>query len=130
MKKNGIKEILESGCFPGLIVRGDRKGRAFDDIPPEHRVADTGGGATENGPVKAGKATMLGLGEKKARRRERAYSRRIAKLRNANQGGKAFRMTHSIPVELYYGKIRQTGDPKFWDDPKNREQATSCKVSS
>jgi hypothetical protein len=37
-------------------------------------------------------------------------------------------MTHSVPVELYYGKIRESGDKDFWRDPQNLEQAKSCKV--
>lgn len=29
------------------------------------------------------------------------------------------RIRASIPVELYYGKIRQTGDRYYWQDPAN-----------
>jgi hypothetical protein len=70
------------------------------------------------------------VGEAAARRREAKYQERIETLRAAkgNQKGKSLRMTHSVPVELYYGKIRESGDKDFWRDPQNLEQAKSCKV--
>jgi hypothetical protein len=130
----GIKEILRTKEFPGVCVRGARKGKAFDDIDPKYQVCDTGGGLREDGKLAAvGSATMKGIGKERARARERAYQKRIEGMNKAirDQGGqrsKNLKLTHSIPVELYHGKIRETGDAHFWDDPKNRDQATSCKV--
>ena len=62
---------------------------------------------------------------------EKAYQRDIEQKRHlARQPGKkGIRMTHSIPTELYWGKIKETGDKKYWDDPKNRNRHGSCKVS-
>lgn len=128
--KSGIAEILASGSFPGVIVRGDRGGKAFDDIHPKHRVADTGGGVRKDGTVvPVGKAGLRGhLKPAAATRRERKYQERIKAIRNNGQRGQDLRMTHSVPVELYHGKIRESGDPSFWKDKRNLEQATSCKV--
>jgi len=130
----GIKEILRTKEFPGICVRGARKGKAFEDIDPQFRVCDTGGGVREDGKlVPAGKASIRGISKAAAEKRERAYADRLASMNRAirDQGGqksKTMKMTHSVPVELYHGKIRETGDAHFWDDPKNRDQATSCKV--
>ena len=33
-----------------------------------------------------------------------------------------------IPAALYHGKIKQTGDRSYWDNPKNRNRHKSCKV--
>lgn len=131
---SGIAEILQTKEFPGICVRGTKKGKAFDDVDPKFRVCDTGGGVRKDGKVvPPGKASLRGIGKAAALRRERAYAERIASMNKAirDQGGqksKTVKMTHSIPVELYHGKIRETGDAHFWDDPKNRDQATNCKV--
>lgn len=132
----GIKEILRTKQFPGVAVRGNQKGKLFDDIDPKYQVCDTGGGLREDGKLAAvGQASMRGIGKERALRRERAYQKRISTMNKTirEQGGqrsKNLKLTHSVPVELYYGKIRETGDKQFWDDPKNRDQATNCKVKS
>lgn len=49
-----------------------------------------------------------------------------------NQGGqksKTWKLTHSIPAELYYGKVRESGDKHFWSDEKNRD-ASGCRMPS
>ena len=43
-----------------------------------------------------------------------------------NQG--SFRHTHSVPADLFHGKIKETGDREYWSDPKNVERHRSCKV--
>ncbi len=128
--KGGIAEVLASGQFPGVIVRGDRGGKDFDHIEPKNRVADTGGGVRKDGTVvPVGKAGLRGhLKPAAARRREKKYHERIKAIRNNGQCGQDVRMTHSVPVELYHGKIRESGDPNFWKNKRNLEQATSCKV--
>lgn len=39
------------------------------------------------------------------------------------------RHTHSIPADLYHGKIKQTGDKDYWQDPKNLNRHRTTKVS-
>jgi hypothetical protein len=43
-----------------------------------------------------------------------------------NRGG--IRKTMQIPATLFHGKIKETGDRQYWDDPKNRNRHNSCKV--
>jgi len=38
------------------------------------------------------------------------------------------RHTHSVPADLYHGKIRETGDKNYWNDPKNLNRHKSTKV--
>jgi hypothetical protein len=42
----------------------------------------------------------------------------------------ALRKTHQIPAALFHGKIKQTGDRNYWDDPKNRNRHKSTRVDS
>lgn len=66
-----------------------------------------------------------GMTKGKAERLERAYGRDIAEKRKINEAGKGHgrtKMTHSIPAELYHGKIRETGDNSYWKDKKNVER--------
>jgi hypothetical protein len=88
-----------------------------DNIPVQHRVASNDG---------------FGIGEKAAVAREKAYEksmqvkRAMARDRSLSKG--SMKMTHSIPPELYHGKIKQTGDRAYWDDPKNRNRHSSTKL--
>lgn len=127
MKKHGgLREILKTGQAPGVLVRGDRKGKAFTDVAPQHQVVDTGGGLKDGKPIPAGKATMRGIGKVRARAREEAHQQNLEAKRSAirMQGGqksKDWKLTHSIPAELYYAKIQESKDQNFWNDPKNRD---------
>lgn len=49
-------------------------------------------------------------------------------VRQAGHNPKTMRMTHSVPADLFHGKIRATGDKNYWDDPSNLKRHTSCKV--
>lgn len=64
-----------------------------------------------------------------AKRKERAYAQDLEnKRRMARDAGAArgpMKMTHSVPAHLWHGKIRQTGDKNYWDDPKNRKRHDS-----
>lgn len=83
-----------------------------DFIPPEKRVHD------EHNRMSA-------------TTKERAFHNHIQQRRAmaAEAGhGKTLRMTHSVPADLYHGKIRETGDKKYWDDPSNLKRHSSCKV--
>lgn len=67
-----------------------------------------------------------GTSKAKAAKLEAAYQRDLAfKRRNIKSSQGSVRMTHSIPAELFHGKIRQTGDKSYWDDPKNRKRHDS-----
>lgn len=89
-----------------------------DEIPEGQRVA-YGGQAN----ISKGQATAI----------ERAHHRHNEKTRRdladgGNKGG--LRKTHQIPAALYHGKIKQTKDPNYWDDPKNRDRHKSTKVDA
>lgn len=43
-----------------------------------------------------------------------------------NQG--SVKQTHAIPAELYHGKIRETKDKQYWQDPKNVDRHKDFKV--
>ena len=47
-------------------------------------------------------------------------------LKDGNKG--SFRHTHSVPAELYHGKIKETGDQNYWSDPSNVKKHSACKV--
>lgn len=84
-----------------------------DDIPPEYRVTDT---------------PLEGTSAAKGAKMERLYQKDIEAKRRAKRKGAPMEMTNSIPAELYHGKIRQTGDKNYWDDPKNRKRHKSTEV--
>lgn len=107
--KNGIEEILKSGRFPGIDTSACRDA---DYIPPEKRVLDL--------TDRRGEHT-----------KERAFTKHIddrRKLAKEAGHGKSYRMSHSVPADLFHGKIRETGDPDYWDNPKNLNRHKSCKV--
>lgn len=89
-----------------------------DNVPVKYRVASNDG---------------FGIGEKAARKREKAYEdaqnvkRAMARDRSLSRG--QMQQTHSIPPELYHGKIRETGDKNYWDDKKNRDRHSSTRIS-
>ncbi len=107
--RDGIKEILESGQFPTLNTAACRD---HDHIPPEKRVFDA-------------------VGYQGEARKERAFAEHVQhrrKLVREAGSGKDFRMSHSVPADLYHGKIRETGDPDYWNDPTNLRRHRSCEV--
>lgn len=90
--------------------------RDHDDIPAQARVTQ---------------ASSFGHSKLEGERREAAYAADIAAKRAANRGMRnstRFRMTHSIPTELYHGKIKETGDRGYWQDKKNVAKHNSCKI--
>ncbi len=66
------------------------------------------------------------IGEKKERLFHKRIKERRAALKDGNKG--TIKHTHSVPTELYHGKIKQTGDKNYWRDPKNLAKHKSCKV--
>lgn len=106
--------------MPQVICAGDP-----DDIPKQFQTCDFG-----PGPI--GDRHMFGIGEAAAKRKERLYTKAIAKrrtvLRENRDRKSSWRHTHSVPAELYHGKIRETGDRNYWEDRRNLERHTSCKV--
>lgn len=62
---------------------------------------------------------------------ERRFRRHIDNRRKelAGQQRGSIRHTHSVPADLYHGKIRETGDARYWDDPANVQRHKDCKVS-
>ncbi len=102
-----------------------------DDIPFEHQTADVGGGCDAVGPFPTTHAQVLGPSQKRARQREKDYQTYIEERRKIfrEHGQKGGRMTHQVPIELYHGKIKQTGDKDYWRDESNLKKHKSCKVS-
>lgn len=90
--------------------------RDHDSIPPEKRVV-------RSSSIMSGRDCDPVM-------EERRFQEHIEKQRElaANHRGD-FRKTHSVPADLYHGKIRETGDPHYWDDPTNRDRHRSTKVS-
>lgn len=90
--------------------------RDHDDIPVQHRVTQR---------------TATGVSKAEGAKIEAKYAEDIAAKRKANRqiGRKGTTvMTHSIPTELYHGKIKQTGDRNYWQSQKNLSRHKSCKV--
>jgi hypothetical protein len=59
---------------------------------------------------------------------KRQIERRRAEIRDAGGQRGSLRHTHSVPTHLFHGKIRETGDKNYWNDPKNVAKHKSCKV--
>lgn len=98
---------------PHIICPGDP-----DHIPYDKRVTQ---------------ATSYGHSKEDGIAKERAYATAINErrkiLRDQVASDSTWRHTHSVPAELYHGKIRETGDNSYWKDPANLARHTSCKVS-
>jgi hypothetical protein len=87
-----------------------------DFIPQDKRIVENVMGRT--------KAKAM-LKEKKFR--EAISLRRKLLADGGNRGG--FRHTHSVPADLFHGKIKETGDKNYWSEQRNVERHKSCKVS-
>jgi hypothetical protein len=93
-------EIDTSGC------------KDHDDIPEQKRVQ------RRNTP-------------RNAHREEARFKKHIDERRKLYaEAGQTpnLRHTHSVPADLYHGKIRETGDKNYWNDPKNLSRHKSMKV--
>lgn len=64
--------------------------------------------------------------------KEAAFQRHIderrATVREAGHNPNSMRQTHSVPADLFHGKIRESGDKQYWDDLSNLKKHKSCKV--
>lgn len=98
------------GCHLNLAGCKDH-----DFIPEESRV------------VESDRRYNKTLGISKEQQFHQAIKRRRAALADGGNKG-AFRHTNSVPAELYHGKIKETGDKDYWNDPKNLERHKSTKV--
>ena len=43
-------------------------------------------------------------------------------------GKSSIKQTMSVPADLFHGKIRQTGDRNYWNDPKNLRKHKDCEI--
>jgi hypothetical protein len=66
-----------------------------------------------------------------ADRKEAAYRKGIQQRRQELKGGNrgSIRQTHAIPADLHAGKIRETKDPNYWQDPTNMKRHDAFKVN-
>jgi len=112
---NKLQEIIDSGQFPGVHIRGSTQ----SEIPKDKRVLSNFlKPHTSEQAARLEKAYSKDLERKRAMVAERGKSSKKPKIR----------MTHSVPAHLYHGKIRETGDKDYWHDKANLEQHTDCKV--
>lgn len=87
-----------------------------DDVAPKHRIA-----VSEEANISSHQVAAIEAGH-----RRHIEERRKLLRDGGNQG--SFRHTMSIPAALHAAKIRETGDSRYWEDPKNRARHRSCKV--
>lgn len=87
-----------------------------DYVPPEFAVS------------RGGHAVSASAAAKKEKMYQRGIEQRRAELRGT-RNKKGFKQSNSIPPELYYGKVRQSGDKDYWKDPKNLRKHSSTKVT-
>ncbi len=99
-------------AMPQICTSGCSGASDPDDVPAEF-------GGTQD-PLSGARTANVAL--------EKAYQRDIEhKRRNKTRGGSR-QIKRSVPAELYHGKIKQTGDKNYWDDPKNRRRHPSTKI--
>ena len=91
--------------------------RDHNRIPPEKRVL---GSVTKE------------ITKRDALRKERRFVEHVQERRKQLAGGQnskaPIKQSHAIPADLFHGKIRETGDKKYWDDPKNVSRHNDWKV--
>jgi hypothetical protein len=89
--------------------------RDASDIPANKRVVRSG--------------VMLGK-DVDSHREEMRFRRHIdskrKQIKEDSNKGSPFRHTHSVPADLYHGKIRETGDKDYWQDPSNVSRHKDC----
>jgi len=86
--------------------------RDHDDIPEQHRVQRT--------------SRPRSAAAEEARFQRHIEDRRALARAGGNNG--VIRQTHSVPADLYHGKIRETGDKDYWSDPKNLNRHRSTRI--
>lgn len=72
-----------------------------------------------------------GMSQRQAAKEEKKFDDHIRERRSllADGGNKgSFRHTHSVPADLYHGKIKETGDKDYWRDSTNMRKHKDCKV--
>lgn len=102
------KQAKRVWLAPMIHIAGDP-----DEIPQQSRVTED---------------TLHGTSVSKAIKKERAYAKHVAAVREAQKGRKGGKLVASIPTEVFHGKIRQTGDKRYWDDPANLAKHKAWKV--
>lgn len=58
----------------------------------------------------------------------RHIEQRRSQIRDAGGQRGSLKQTHAVPAHLYHGKIKETGDKNYWNDPKNLAKHNDCKV--
>lgn len=53
---------------------------------------------------------------------------RRSEIRDAGGQRGSIKQTHAVPAHLYHGKIKETGDKNYWQDPKNLNRHSECRV--
>ena len=87
--------------------------RDHSDIPHQHRVVSK---------------FDKGSPEAQERKFQKHIKDRRSLIKDAGGQRKDLKQTHSVPTHLYHGKIKETGDKNYWNDPKNLSNHSNCKV--
>lgn len=119
--KVGPPEMIECGCGDAMLrdwqadapMLDTSACRDHDDIPHEKRVARS--------------STPRSSAREEAKFQRHNQERRKQLADGGNRG--SIRHTHSVPADLYHGKIRETGDRNYWKDPANVKRHKSTEVS-
>lgn len=88
-----------------------------DEIPEQHRIAC--------GPID--RNLTSGQAEAIEAKHQREMEQTRKQIRDGGNKG-SFKLTRKIPAPLFHGKIKQTGDRHYWDDPKNLKKHKSTEI--
>lgn len=90
-------------------------------------------GTRDHNKIPENKRVQGASSRKAAIAKERAYGEHIHSRRKqlADDGNRrsSFRHKMSVPAEIVHGKIKETGDKGYWDDPKNVARHKEWEVS-
>jgi hypothetical protein len=107
-------------------------GRAVRDWQADAPMIDTSA-CKDHSEVRADKRVRSAWDRSQSPEKvEAGFKRHIAKRRSEirEAGGQrgAIKQTHAVPAHLFHGKIKESGDKNYWNDPKNLNRHTECKV--
>ncbi len=133
--KCGRSELL---LLPAIQFETPRKcecgGKAERDYDADLKTVQISTvGTRDHNKIPENKRVQGANSRKAAMAKERAYGQHVHDRRQqlARDGNKksSFRHKMSIPAEIVHGKIKETGDKAYWDDPKNLARHKDWEVS-
>lgn len=117
---------------PQLVMCSLCGGQMHRDWQADAPMIDTSG-CKDHSEIKAEKRVRSAWdGSASPERVEAQFKQHIdvkrKQIRDAGGQRGSIKQTHAVPAHLYHGKIKETGDKKYWDDPKNLSRHRDCKV--